>query len=187
MNNILIINGHQFYPYSQGRLNKTLFDAMVSNLSEKYNIKTTVVQEGYDIKEEQEKFKWADTIIFQTPIYWFSLPTLFKKYIDEVYEYGVIFQGAEKYGHGGLLNGKKYMLSTTWNAPESEYNNPEGFFRGLDLEGTLEHIHATQRFVGMEPLASFSIHDVITNPDIEQHLAKLHRHLNQVFALQLKV
>ncbi|GJM71337.1 hypothetical protein HMSSN036_35530 [Paenibacillus macerans] len=79
MNNILIINGHQFYPYSQGRLNKTLVDEMISNLSEKYNIKTTVVQEGYDIKEEQEKFKWAETIIFQTPIYWFSLPTLFKK------------------------------------------------------------------------------------------------------------
>ncbi|NGZ76532.1 NAD(P)H-dependent oxidoreductase [Saccharibacillus alkalitolerans] len=187
MSNILIINGHQFYPYSQGRLNKTLVDETVSILSEQHNVKTTTVQEGYDIKEEQEKIKWADTIIFQTPIYWFSLPTLFKQYFDEVYEYGVIFAGAERYGQGGLLTGKTYMLSTTWNAPESEYGTPDGFFKGLDLEGTLEHIHATQRFVGMEALESFSIHDVIANPQVETYLVKLREHLNKVFELKLAV
>ncbi|MFP7288993.1 NAD(P)H-dependent oxidoreductase [Shouchella clausii] len=185
MNNILIINGHEYYAYSQGRLNKTLFDEMVSTLSKKYNIKTTVVQEGYDIKEEQEKFKWADTIIFQTPIYWFSLPTLFRKYFDEVYQYGVIFQGSEKYGQGGLLKGKKYMFSTTWNAPEGEYNNPEGFFKGKDLEGALEHLHYTQRFVGMDALESFGVHDVISNPDIETFITELRKHLKKVFALEL--
>ncbi|WP_046227312.1 NAD(P)H-dependent oxidoreductase [Paenibacillus dauci] len=184
MNNILIINGHEHYVYSQGRLNKTLFDELIANLSGKFNIQTTVVQEGYDVKEEQEKFKWADVIIFQTPIYWFSLPTMFRRYFDKVYEYGVIFQGAEKYGQGGLLQGKKYMFSTTWNAPESEYNNPEGFFKGKDLEGTLEHLHYTQRFAGMEPLASFGIHDVISNPDIEKFTAQLRSHLNKVFVLE---
>ncbi len=186
MKNILIVNGHQFYPYSQGRLNQTLFDEMVDVLSAQHQVKKTIVQQGYDIKEEQEKFQWADTVIFQTPIYWFSLPTLFKQYFDEVYEYGVTFAGAEQYGKGGLLTGKTYMLSTTWNAPESEYNNPEGFFKGLDLEGTLEHIHATQRFVGMEALESFSIHDVITNPQVDTYIVKLREHLNKVFALQLQ-
>lgn len=106
MNNILIINGHEYYPYSQGKLNKTLFDEIVSNLSEKFNIKTTVVQGGYDVNEEQEKFKWADAIIFQSPIYWFSFPTMFRRYFDEVYQYGVIFEGAEHYGQGGLLKVK---------------------------------------------------------------------------------
>lgn len=184
MNNILVINGHEYFPYSQGKLNKTLFDEMVSKLSGNYNIKTTVVQDGYDVNEEHEKFKWADVIIFQTPIYWFSLPTLFRKYFDDVYQYGVIFQGSEKYGQGGLLKGKKYMFSTTWNAPAGDFNHTEGFFQGRDLEGAIEHLHYTQRFVGMEALESFSIHDVITNTDIETFIADLRKHLNKVFSLE---
>ncbi|WP_044339398.1 NAD(P)H-dependent oxidoreductase [Rossellomorea aquimaris] len=186
MKNILLINGHEYYPFSPGRLNKTIFDEMVSQISKKYEVKTTVVQDGYDIKEEQEKFKWADTIVYQTPIYWFSLPGMFKKYIDEVYEYGVFFGGSEEgYGKGGLMTGKKYMFSTTWNAPEGEYNHPEGFFKGQDLEGALEHLHRTQSFVGMEPLKSFGAQDVVANPDIDKYLTELRQHLKEVFHLEI--
>lgn len=74
------------------------------------------------------------------------------------------------------------MISTTWNAPESEYNNPEGFFKGADLEGALEHLHYTQRFVGMEALESFGVHDVISNTNVEKYIADLREHLNKVFA-----
>lgn len=38
--------------------------------------------------------------------------------MDEVYEYGLFFKGADEYGTGGLLKEKEYMFSTTWNAPE---------------------------------------------------------------------
>ena len=42
---------------------------MISLLSEKNNIKTTNIQNGYKVEEEQQKFLWADIIIYQTPIY----------------------------------------------------------------------------------------------------------------------
>lgn len=56
MKNILIINGHQKYDSSEGKLNQTLMDNMVRLLSEKNKIKTTSVQDGYTVSEEQEKF-----------------------------------------------------------------------------------------------------------------------------------
>ena len=79
---------------------------MVTVLGENHHVKTTTIQDGYNIKEEQDKFLWADVVIYQTPIYWFSVPGLFKTYMDEVYEYGLFFKGADEYGTGGLLKRK---------------------------------------------------------------------------------
>ncbi|MEH6978573.1 flavodoxin family protein, partial [Bacillus pseudomycoides] len=48
MKNILIINGHQKYSADGGKLNQTLVDHMVSLLSEKNHVKTTIIQDGYN-------------------------------------------------------------------------------------------------------------------------------------------
>ncbi|UII57558.1 NAD(P)H-dependent oxidoreductase [Cytobacillus spongiae] len=181
MKNLLIINGHEYSEFSKGKLNQTIFDEMNLLLSSKYEIKTTVVQKGYDVKEEQEKFKWADAVIFQTPIFWFSLPAMFKKYFDDVYEYGVFFGPADEYGKGGLMEGKKYMYSTTWNAPAYAFNNESAFLKGADLEEAISHLHYMQRYVDMEPLKSFSAHDVIANPDVDKYIRELKQHLQEVF------
>ncbi|MDR6778479.1 MULTISPECIES: NAD(P)H-dependent oxidoreductase [Paenibacillus] len=180
MKNILIINGHQKYDSSEGKLNRTLMDNMVRLLSEENKIKTTSVQNGYTLSEEQEKFLWADVVIYQTPIYWFSVPGLLKTYMDEVYAYGVFFTGAHEYGSGGLLTDKKYMFSTTWNAPEKAFNDPTQFFNGASLEAALRHLHSAHAFLGMEPLKSFACYDVIKNPNIPKFIADLDIHLQAV-------
>ncbi|MBG9580620.1 flavodoxin, partial [Bacillus thuringiensis] len=66
MKNIFIINGHEKYGTKEGRLNKTLVDYMVTLLGENHYVKTTTIQDGYNIKEEQDKFLWADVVIYQT-------------------------------------------------------------------------------------------------------------------------
>lgn len=35
-----------------------------------------------DIAAEQEKLLWADTVIFQFPLWWFSMPAIMKGWID---------------------------------------------------------------------------------------------------------
>jgi len=180
MENILIINGHEKYGSTGGELNRTLVDCMASLLSEKNSVKTTIIQNGYNIEEEQQKFIGADIVIYQTPIYWFSVPGLLKTYMDEVYAYGLFFKGADQYGRGGLLSGKKYMLSTTWNAPERAFNDPTQFFKGDGLEGALSHLHRAHEFLGMQPLKSFACYDVIKNPEIDKFVSELEAHLKDV-------
>ncbi|MCM3273542.1 NAD(P)H-dependent oxidoreductase [Paenibacillus elgii] len=177
---ILIINGHQTYRSAEGKLNQTLVDRMVSTLSENNEVQTTIIQNGYNIEEEQQKFIWADVIIYQTPVYWFSVPGLLKTYMDEVYAYGLFFKGAEQYGRGGMLTGKKYMLSTTWNAPKEAFNDPTQFFKGAGLEEALSHLHRAQEFLGLQPLKSFACYDVIKNPKIDMFTAELDAHLQSV-------
>ncbi|WP_343752093.1 NAD(P)H-dependent oxidoreductase, partial [Lentibacillus halophilus] len=93
MQHILVINGHEYYGHSRGDLNRILFDKIVETLSDNYEIKTTFLQNGFDKEEEQEKVKWADYIIYQTPVYNYSVPAIFKKYFDETHEHGVYFRG----------------------------------------------------------------------------------------------
>ena len=71
-----MINAHQRYEgFADGKLNQTLIDAAKDLLSGiGYEIKTTNVENGYDIPEELEKHKWADVVIVQTPVYWMSVP-----------------------------------------------------------------------------------------------------------------
>lgn len=88
---IFVINGHKYYPFSQGKLNKTLFNKIIELVSPSNDVKTTVVENGYKLNEEIDKYLWADIIIIQMPINWFSFPGLFKSYIDDVYKHGSFY------------------------------------------------------------------------------------------------
>ena len=178
MANILIINGHQKTPFATGRLNRTLASEMKKYFTENgHHVKTTTIQKGYNAGQEQKKFLWADTIIFQFPVFWFDAPAVLKQYMQDVYAYGIFYQTADKpYGQGGLLQNKNYMLSTTWNAPKEVFGS-----KLPALDEVLVSMHQTQSFVGLKALSSFSCHNVIKNPQVNQYLSDLRQHLKKVF------
>lgn len=183
MKKLLIINGHEKFPYNEGKLNRTLMGVIAETLKDQFDIKMSILQEGYTVAEERQKFLWADVIIFQMPVYWFSPPALLKKYMEDVYEYGVFYKGSPDYGKGGLLTNKQYMLSTTWNSPASAFNDQNGFFAGKSVDDVLIAFHKTQEFIGMRKLPSFSCHDVVHHPEIDKFTFELKEHLAKVFNL----
>lgn len=186
MKKVLLINGHEPYAFAEGRFNQTMFEEIENQLKKEFEITKTIIKEGYNPEEEQRKFKDADAIIFQFPIYWFSAPALMKKYIDEVYAHGVFFgmgEEGKKYGYGnGLMNGKKYMFSITANSPEYAYNDSEQFFEGKSLDESLFHMHKINEFCGMEALKSFGAYNVIKDPQAENDLKRLKEHMGNVIA-----
>ena len=71
MKNILIINGHQYYPFAEGKLNQALIDKATTLLGEEdFEFKTTATEKAYDVDEEVEKFQWAHIVLLQTPLNW---------------------------------------------------------------------------------------------------------------------
>ncbi|WP_246014345.1 NAD(P)H-dependent oxidoreductase [Paenibacillus rhizophilus] len=44
-----------------------------------------------DIKEEQEKLLWADFVIFQFPLWWYSVPAILKGWFDRVFASGFVY------------------------------------------------------------------------------------------------
>jgi modulator of drug activity B len=174
----LIINGAEIRkPGASGRLNALLFETIQEELRDTYKILTTIIHKGYDVSSEQQKFLEADLIIFQTPIFWFSIPSSFKRYIDDVYTFGKFFGPATQYGRGGLLHNKTYMLSSTWNAKSTDFNSASGFLGDRNVDDVLLPFHLTQRYVGLQQIPTFSEYDVIYSPEVEAAALRLRQHL----------
>ncbi|WP_430937296.1 NAD(P)H-dependent oxidoreductase [Saccharicrinis sp. 156] len=193
MKNIFIINGSHPFAHSGGRFNETLFNTTISFFEslEGYEVKSTQVGEDYNPQEEVEKFKWADLIIYHTPIWWFQIPFGFKKYIDEVFTEGhqngiYTSDGRSRknpninYGTGGLMHGKKYILTTSWNAPKTAFTLENEFFNQKSVdEGVMFGFHRMNAFTGMELLATHHFHDMEKNADVPLELKKHKTFLNK--------
>jgi len=116
-----------------------------------------------DVRAEQEKLLWADTIIFQFPLWWYSMPAILKGWVDRVFTYhfayGVGEHSATKYGERfgeGTLAGRKALLSVTVGGPESHYA-PRG------INGPIDDLlfpiqHGILYFPGLEVLPPFVLY-----------------------------
>ncbi len=191
----LIINAHQLYKgFSEGRLNQSFVDVALETLTKAgWEVKTTHIEKGYNIEEEITKHEWADLVITQTPSNWFSAPWMHKKYIDEVFTVALgqsrlvksdgrtRSDATKQYGTGGLSQGKKYLLSTTWNAPLSAFGDANQWLLGGKTEDDVFlHITSTYKFCGYEILEGFHAHDVMKNPTIEETLKRFEQRVKQI-------
>ncbi len=186
MKNVLIINGHQVWEgISEGGLtNEYINSAKNHLLDNEYEVKISHPDKGYDIKEELEKWNWADFILLQYPVYWMGLPWLTKKYIDEIAMAGgntVTYvndgrsknDSSKKYGSGGLMLKKRYMLSLTYNCPTSEFDNKDGFFEGLSVDEVNYSVHKIFQFCGAQKTETYSVHDIFKGDlNLESELKK---------------
>ena len=196
MKNVFIINAHQPWPFSEGKLNGAMAELAAEELGGRgLEIRTTNMVDGYDVAEELEKHQWADLIILQTPVNWMGVPWSFKKYMDEVYTAGMdgsLCDGDGRHrddpnlhnGSGGTLNGRRYMLSLTFNAPPEAFDDASQFlFGGNGMDDLFFPMHMNFRFFGMEPLETFAALDVMKKPQIESDFARYREHLVQQLAL----
>ncbi|WP_104629643.1 NAD(P)H-dependent oxidoreductase [Helicobacter bizzozeronii] len=190
---ILLLNGAKDFGHSKGRLNTSLHEHALKTLQDLgHETAQTHIDQGYDIEEEIAKILKADVLVWQMPGWWMGEPWIVKKYMDEVFTigHGRLYANdgrsctnpTKNYGTGGLLQGKKYMFSLTWNAPAEAFTNKEEFFEGVGVDGVYLHLHKANQFLGMQALPTFICHDVIKDPQIEQYFKNYTAHLNKVFA-----
>ncbi|HEY0272178.1 MAG TPA: NAD(P)H-dependent oxidoreductase [Chitinophaga sp.] len=194
MTNIFILNGAQAFGHSGGLFNNTLAAATAAFFEglPGFAVKTTNMQD-YDVAEEVARYVWANVVIYHTPIWWFQVPHGLKRYIDEVFTAGHnagIYHSdgrssknpAVNYGTGGQLHGRKYMITSSWNAPREAFTLPGEFFmqRSVD-DGVLFGLHRMNAFTGMTPLEGIHFHDVEKNAQVERDLAIYRAHLEKVF------
>lgn len=119
-------------------------------------------------------------------------PGTVKKYIDDIFTegYGTLYasdgrsrsDASKKYGSGGLIHDKKYMLSLTWNAPMEAFNEADQFFHGVGVDGVYLSFHKANQFLGMKSLGTFIVKDVIKMPNVAEYENKYRQHLMDVFA-----
>lgn len=125
-----------------------------------------------DVAAEQGKLLWAETVIFQFPLWWYAMPAILKGWVDRVFTYhfayGVGEHSDTKYGDRfgeGTLAGRKALLSVTAGGPESHYTA-----RGINgpMDDLLFPIqHGILYYPGMDVLPPFVVYgaDRMTEED----------------------
>jgi putative NADPH-quinone reductase len=71
---------------------------------------------NFDVEAEQAKLVAADVIVLQYPVFWYGMPALMQKWMEDVFTHG--------FSHGSsgkALVGKKLVVSMTVGAPEEAY------------------------------------------------------------------
>ena len=194
MRKVFVINAHEEYEFAKGELNRTLTEIAMKHLKDSgYETRLTTMKDNWEVDPEIENHRWADAVLLQTPCNWMGVPWSFKKYMDFVYSFGMdgrLCKGdgrtrkdpSKQYGTGGTLSGTKYMMSVTFNAPAESFNDDsQTFFEGKSVDDLFWPMHLNFRFFEMEPLPTFSCHDVMKNPDVESDLEKYKQHLQEYF------
>jgi len=132
-----------------------------------------------DILAEVEKVLWADLIIFNFPIYWFSVPAILKGWFDRIFLSGPIYGGMRFYDQGGL-KGKSALIAASLGGrphmfgPNSIHGEIELMLRPI-LRGTLA-------YVGLRVLPPFLAYHVpyVTPEERELYLIRYRDHLKNI-------
>ncbi|WP_316796133.1 NAD(P)H-dependent oxidoreductase [Pedobacter agri] len=193
---VLLINTHLNYPnWSEGKLNDAFHQiAKEFFISKGFEVLETKVEDGYDADQEVEKHIAADVIILQTPINWFGAPWIYKKYVDEVFNSGLasakFLSGdgrtredlTKQYGTGGKMQGKKFMVCSTWNAPKASFDDSDQIlFEGRSTADVLIQITSNYRFCGVDIVPDYNCFDIFKDGDIVGTLENYPAHLEKVF------
>ncbi|UYW01913.1 NAD(P)H-dependent oxidoreductase [Flavobacterium agricola] len=198
MTKVFIINGGQKFAHSGGAFNSTLtaIDSQFFTKQNGFDLQITNINEPYDLQTEVEKFVWADVIIYHFPVWWFSMPYKLKEYFDLVltagHRKGLYYSDGRKndnpainYDTGGSLAGRKYMVTTTWNAPETAFTLPNEFFNETPVDaGILFGFHRMNAFLSLERIDGIHFHDLeknVTDEKIAFNTNRYEAHLKQTF------
>lgn len=132
-----------------------------------HNLYEVYPDEQINVAQEQELLEQHDRIVFQFPFYWYSTPSLLKKWLDKVLTYGWAY-GSE----GGKLQGKELLIALSAAGVEEIYQH-DGRNR-YTIEELLRPLDATSHMLGTKLLPYFVQYGVmeLTDEQLEQSAQK---------------
>jgi NAD(P)H dehydrogenase (quinone) len=118
-----------------------------------------------EIAEEQRRLAWCDLVIFQFPLWWFSVPAILKGWIDRVLAVGFAYGGGRWFETAPLV-GRKALLSVTMGAKADRWG-PDGLFGEIDW--ILHPLRiGTLNFCGFQVLGHHLVHGPAAMTDEER-------------------
>ena len=141
--NILVVSGHT--DLNQSLANKTILDELQQHLPQAELVFLDKLYPHFqiDVAAEQQRLVRADVIVLQFPFFWYGIPSLMKKWMEDVFVHG--------FSHGSTgnkLHGKKLIVSFTSGAPEDMYRH--GGLQNYTIEEFMAPLKQFASLCGME-------------------------------------
>jgi glutathione-regulated potassium-efflux system ancillary protein KefG len=179
-NNILIVFAHPLYEKSR------IHSALISKASSYPEWKLHDLYQLYpdfniDIEAEQQLLRNTDLIVWQHPVYWYSIPPLLKQWIDLVFTFGWA------YGKNGNALQGKYLLQCMSSGGKQEAYQTGGRNMHTLREFMAPH-EQTARLCQLTYLPPFAVHGThaLSTTEINEHADNWVRILKDLSETDLK-
>lgn len=150
-----------FHPnLDQSRANKAMAQAAAEQGIEVRDLYALYPDGKIDVKEEQAALTVTDRIVLQFPMYWYSMPSLMKEWLDQILEYGWAYGSS-----GDALQGKQVLLAVTQGAGAQDYT-ANGRFH-VTTQELLKPIETIKYHTGLVFEEPFVLSDVLNLSDEE--------------------
>ena len=99
MKNVLVVSGHT--DLNDSVANKTIMEELAKLIP---SVEFDYLDKLYpdykiDIAAEQAKLEKADVVVLQFPVFWYSLPSLLERWMEETFKHG--------WSHGRTIEGQE--------------------------------------------------------------------------------
>ena len=144
----LIIFAHTFWKDS--KVNRALLEKLKDNKNVNIHNLSVIYPDGKinSVKSEVALLKEADNIIFQFPLFWFSMPSLLKEWQDFVLS--DILHGNDN----KILENKTFKIITTAGGKKSFYDTLD-----FKIEEILSPINISFKHLGLKIKEPFCIYE----------------------------
>ncbi|MEM7737400.1 MAG: NAD(P)H-dependent oxidoreductase [Deinococcota bacterium] len=114
-----------------------------------------------DVAAEQDAIRWADSLVFVYPVWWWDRPAILKGWVDRVIRYGFAFEYGPE-GLKGLLNHKTLVIQTHGSTTQMyEAFDAQEAPRRTMMNGTL-------KFAGIEDATYQAFYGVATSDEAQR-------------------
>ncbi|WP_068617765.1 NAD(P)H-dependent oxidoreductase [Paenibacillus tuaregi] len=155
-----------FHPnFGASRVNRRLTEEMEKQAGVTvHRVYEAYPDENIDVATEQRLLEQHDRIVLQFPFYWYSSPSLLKKWEDAVLTYGWAY-GSK----GDKLHGKELLLAISAGAARENYSS-DGNFK-YTVPELLRPFQATSHLIGTRYLTPYILYGVmqhLSDEELEQ-------------------
>jgi len=129
-----------------------------------------------DVQKEQNDLLDAKKIIFQFPMYWYSAPSILKRWLDEVFSYGYAYEIDTNGNFQALaLKDKEFQMIITMGAKEESFVGENR----LSVQECLNSYSYTAKMLGMKEQEAFLIYGAAYTQFSEESLETVMTTLKQ--------
>lgn len=178
MGKILVVSGHPNYKHSLA--NRAILDEFHRLVPAADIVYLDALYPDFriDVGTEQKRLIEADTIVFEFPMWWYSAPSLMRRYFETVLSHGFAFGF-----NGTALKGKKVVFSFTAGASAEAYTK-EGY-QHYEIEAFLPQFRALASLCnltyGGEVISlGMTLHNPDDKAETEQFYAKTKEHAERL-------
>ncbi|WP_095497881.1 NAD(P)H-dependent oxidoreductase [Paraferrimonas haliotis] len=172
MSKVVVISGHPNLESSN--CNTQILASLEKNISDIEVRRLDQIAPNYqfDVAAEQQALLSADVVVLQFPFYWYSVPALLKKWIDDVFAYDFAY-GSK----GDKLQGKQLFLSFTIGGPEESYQ-PLGY-NHFSIDELIKPLQQTAYLAGMTFHKPVYTHRMVYIPGVYNTLEEVESRANE--------